>query len=147
MSTTRVVRYGLGAVGVALMLVAVLGILRDRAQTAPVSLAVWLAAGVALHDGLLAPVLIGIGALVFKVVPAHLRGVVSVGLVAAGTVLLVAVPIIIASHRPKQNATILPLNYVASLLVIEATLLLLTAIGVAFVLRRRARLKPLQAED
>jgi len=146
MSTTRVVRYGLGAVGIAVMIVAVLGVLRDHAQTAPVSLAIWLAAGVVLHDGLVAPLLIGIGALVFKVVPVHLRGVVSVGLVAAGTVLLVAVPIIIASHRPRQNATILPLNYVASLLVIEATLLLLTAIGVAFAHRRRGRLTTLQAK-
>ncbi len=147
MNAVRVTRYGLGGVGVIVMSVAILGILRDHAQTAPVSLFIWLAAGVALHDGLVAPMLLGIGALVFRVVPVRLRGVVSVGLVAAGTVLLVAVPIIIASHRPKQNATILPLNYVASLLVIEGALLAATAIAVTVVLRRRESQKALPASS
>ena len=93
-----------------------------------------------LHDGLLAPLLIVLGAVTVKVVPVRLRGVVSVGLVGRWGPC--------CSWRSQSSSprtvrsrtrTILPLNYVAGLLVTEAVILLLTAAAAAVVATRARR--------
>jgi len=111
-----VVRVGAGAVGVGIMAVAVWGIVRDRGYTNPVGLAIWLGGGVALHDFVLAPLVLLAGAVVVRVVPGTARGPVVVGLVTAGTLILVGAAVILGSRRTVANPTVLPGSYPAALL-------------------------------
>ena len=67
---TKVLRWSAGAFGVVLMIVAVLGILRDRGETHPIALVVWLGGSIALNDFFIAPIVLLIGFAVVRVVPA-----------------------------------------------------------------------------
>jgi len=134
-----VVRVAFGAVGVGVMGVAVWGILRDRGETDPVGLAIWLGGGVVLHDFVLAPVVLLLGVGVVRVVPVSVRAPVVVGLISAGTLVLVGVPVVLASRRQVANPTVLPGNYVLGLVGAVATVAVLTAAGVGWIVLRRRR--------
>lgn len=91
------------------------------------------------HDLVLAPVVLGIGLLVARVVPPRLRAVVQAGLIMSGFVVLVGL-LPLAGSANTDNATIQPLDYGPSVLVV------LTGIWVAMALvvlvptvRRRVR--------
>jgi hypothetical protein len=133
------VRVAFGVVGVAVMAVAVWGILRDRGETDPLGLAIWLGGGVVLHDFVLAPVVLLLGVGVVRVVPASMRAPVVVGLVSAGTLVLVGVPIVLASHRQVANPTVLPGNYLLGLVGALAAVAVLTAARVGWIAVRRRR--------
>ncbi len=129
----RALRWSVGVVGVALIAFAVWGIAHDHGYTDPFGLGVWLVAGVLVHDLVLAPLLIVVGAVVARVVPSSVRAVVVVGLVCAGTLALVGVPVALAAARPLANPTILPLDYWRGLGLSMLVVVLLTA-GVSVVL-------------
>lgn len=141
-SPALVLRVAFGAIGVATMIVALGGILRDRGETHPLGLAIWLGGGIVLHDFVLAPVVLGLGVIVARVVPPAVRAPVVVGLVTAGTLLVIGVPVIVASHRSVANPTVLPGGYVAglgvSLLVVAALTTVAAAWSVARTRRERA---------
>lgn len=133
---TKVLRYGAGAVGVMVMVVAVLGILRDRAETHPIALVGWLGGSIALNDFFIAPIVLLIGVAVVRLVPAVVRPVVVVGLMTAGPVLFVGLPVLYASHLGSANPTVLPLDYSMGLLLTLLAVAVLTAFGAAVALLR-----------
>ncbi len=135
-SPALVLRVVFGAIGVAIMLVALGGILRDRGETHPLGLAIWLGGGIVLHDFVLAPVVLALGLVIVRVVPLAVRAPVVVGLITAGTLLLIAVPVIVASHRSVANPTVLPGSYVAGLGVSLLVVAALTAVAAAWSLAR-----------
>ncbi|MFI5100924.1 MAG: hypothetical protein ACHQE5_10525 [Actinomycetes bacterium] len=134
----RAFRWSAGTVGVALILVAGWGIVRDRGYTDPLGLGAWLAAGVLLHDLVLAPLLILVGVLVSRSVPSRVRAVVVVGLVSAGTLILVGVPVALAAARPRANPTILPLDYWRGLVLSVLVVAVVTAVAAVIAARRPA---------
>ena len=138
---TRTLRLLLGAIGVVVMLVAAHGIWADRRYTAPTGLVEWLAGSIVLSDFVIAPLVLVLGFLVVRLVPAVVRPAVVLGLMVAGSVFLVGLPVLAASRRPRANPTVLPLDYGRGLLATFAAVVLVTAVG-AGVLVRRSRRRP-----
>ena len=136
MRPANIFRLALGTVGVSVMAIAALGILRDRSFTDPPGLAVWLGGGVIAHDAILAPLSLVVGAIASRIVPHHIRHVVAYGLVTAAVVLVVGVPVLVAAHRSRANATIMNQNYTAGLAVAELVILAATAVAAFITLRR-----------
>ncbi|MEU0369669.1 hypothetical protein ABZ070_05280 [Streptomyces sp. NPDC006283] len=131
-----VVRYVVGGCGTGLM---VFGgtLLLERPE--PWRIGVWLAGGVLVHDGLIAPLVIAIAALT-AAAGLRLRGVPRAALVVAGSLTVIALPPLL---RPGgvANATVLPLDYLRNWLLAMAAVAVITVayVGVRAGLRRAAR--------
>ena len=138
MRPAKAFRLLLGGTGVAVMAVAAWGILRDRGFTHPPGLAIWLAGGVVAHDFVLAPLSLAVGAAASRFVPQPARRVVAYGLVTGGVILVVGLPVLLASHRDRANPTILGQNYSAGLAIAELIVLALTGFLAFGAVRRRA---------
>ncbi|HEX2894751.1 MAG TPA: hypothetical protein VHO29_12195 [Marmoricola sp.] len=98
-----------------------------------VATVLWLAAGVVLHDGLLAPLTVALGVLVARA--ARLPAPVLTGLVVLGSVTVVAVPVLGRFGARPDNPTLLDRNYVLGWLGL-ATLTVLCC-GIVAVVRRK----------
>jgi MFS family permease len=85
----------------------------------------WGAGAIALHDGVWVPVLLLVGAVVARRVPARVRGPVVVGLITAAALTAVGLPAVLREGQHNGNATLLPLAYLRN------WLLLLAAVAVA----------------
>ncbi|WP_404351573.1 hypothetical protein LG324_02605 [Phycicoccus jejuensis] len=132
----RAARLALGALGLAalawgLLLVADLG-------PQFVDVLVWVVGGVLAHDAVLAPVVVGLGALLALVVPPWLRPPLVGLLVVLGPLTLVAVPVLGRFGARPDNPTLLDRPYTTGWLVIAAVAVLLTV--VAALRARRAQL-------
>jgi hypothetical protein len=80
--------------------------------------AVWLAGGVLLHDGALAPLTIAAGAVAVRLARGPLPGPVVVGAVVLTTVTVVAIPVLGRFGARADNPTLLDRNYVLGWLVL-----------------------------
>lgn len=123
----RAARLALGALGLAalawgLLLVADLG-------PQVVDVLVWVVGGVLAHDAVLAPVVVGLGALLALVVPPWLRPSLVRLLVVLGPLTLVAVPVLGRFGARPDNQTLLDRPYTTGWLVIAAVAVLLTVVG------------------
>ncbi|MFC8012691.1 hypothetical protein [Streptomyces cinereoruber] len=128
-----VFRYVLGGCGFVLM---VFGGVLVLEQPEPWRVGVWLAGGVVVHDGLIAPLVFAIAA----AAGLHLRGAPRAALIVAGSLTAIALPPLL---RPEgvANATVLPLDYARNWLLAMSTVGLITVayVGVRACLRRAAR--------
>jgi hypothetical protein len=99
----------------------------------------WLVGGVVVHDALLAPVVIGLGVVLSRVVPAGAWAAAVAGLVVLGTLTLLAVPFLGGFGRDNapDNTTLLDRDYTVGYLVLIVTVLLLVALPVWLATRRR----------
>ncbi|MFJ5833312.1 hypothetical protein [Streptomyces sp. NPDC093089] len=131
-----VFRYVLGGSGLVLM---AFGGALVLDQPEPWRVGVWLAGGLLVHDGLIAPLVLAIGALA-AAAGLRLRGVPRAALVVAGALTAVALPPLL---RPEgvANATVLPLDYARNWLLAMAVVALASVAYVAAraCLRRAAR--------
>lgn len=96
----------------------------------------WLVAGVALHDGVLAPATMLAGFLALRLFHGRLPGSIVVGAIVLGSVTLVAVPVLGRFGARPDNPTLLDRDYVLGWLVFA----ILTVVGTAAALltaRRR----------
>lgn len=128
-------RFAVGALGLTLM---GLGVSLVWAQ-APWDVAVWLVGAIVLHDGLIAPLVLLLGLGVALTRPG-VRGPLRAALMTGGCLTAIALADILRPG-PRNNATVLPLDYVRNWLV----LLGVVALGAGLVLavkrlrgRRRA---------
>lgn len=122
-----------GALGLVLMAVGAV-LLATGGQIKDVAL--WLAGAIVLHDGIIAPLVLGIG-LLLAAVPA--RGTVRGALVVAGCLTMVALPVLLRPGRPT-NPSALPLDYLRNWLLVLAAVAVLT--GVLLLARRLWRRVP-----
>lgn len=104
------------------------------------SAAIWLAAGVVLHDFVLAPVVLVAFAVGRRLLPAAFRGPAVVGGVVLGTVTVVAVPVLGSFGARADNPWLLDRDYVAGWLGLAAVVVL--GVLVAGVRRRGAQPAP-----
>ena len=120
------------------MLYGVAGLLADARRTRPAELAAWLVGSAVAHDGLLAPVVFGVGILVARAVPRSIRRFVQAGLVASGMLVAAALPFVGGWGRQPENPSALPGNYGRGL---AAVLSVVWAVVVLLAVRevRRAR--------
>ncbi|WP_395691409.1 hypothetical protein [Nocardioides sp.] len=127
-------RWVLGAAGVLLVLYG--GWLLVSREDDLLGVAVWLAAGVLLHDAVLAGVTIVLGALAVRLAPEPARAPLVVGLVVLGTATLLAVPVLGRFGARADNPTLLDRDYTAGWLVLAA-LTAVAVVGAALVRSRR----------
>ena len=125
------------AVGVAGVLLGLYGgwllVTREDMLT---DVAVWLVAGVVLHDAVLAGATLALGALAVRTVPAPARAPLVVGLVVLGTTTLFAVPVLGRFGARADNPTLLDRDYTAGWLVL-AGITVLAVVSAALVRSRR----------
>jgi hypothetical protein len=79
--------------------------------TQRVALAAWIAGSAVAHDAVLAPVVLTVGVLVGRFVPATVRAPVQFGFIASGVVLLLAWRPLTNSGHAARNPTVQPLDY------------------------------------
>ena len=94
-----------------------------------VNAVLFLAGGVIVHDGILAPLTIVIVLLGTRVVPRRMRTAVVVGLVVLGTVTVTAIPVLGGFGARPDNLTLLPRNYVLGWFVFAGLVLLVTVVA------------------
>lgn len=121
------------------------GVLLLLTTVPPVSLlrvAVWLAAAVIIHDALWSPTLLGLGSLLRRV-PARARRYLQGGLVVAGCLTVVALPMIISPADPPASTTILVRDLTLNLILLLGLVAGLTvALWALRVLRDRRAGRP-----
>jgi EamA domain-containing membrane protein RarD len=83
-----------------------------------VETAIWLAAGVVLHDFVLVPLTLALGYAATRLLPAGGRAPVAAGLVVLGTLTLMAVPVLGRFGERSDNPTILDRDYTTGWLVL-----------------------------
>jgi hypothetical protein len=130
-------RWTLGVVGV---LVAGYGgwLLVSRSETSDlVDVAIWLAAGVLLHDLVLTGLILAVAAVGVRVLPTPARAPAAVGLVVLGTVTLMAVPVLGGFGTQEDNPTHLNRSYWAGWALLAG--LTLVAVVAASLARGRAK--------
>ncbi|GHF82807.1 hypothetical protein GCM10018787_34550 [Streptomyces thermodiastaticus] len=127
-----------GAAGLALLGQGV-SLLRD--VPGPGDVLVWLAGAVALHDALIAPLVLLIGRLLVR---GGLRGPVRGALLVAGALTLVALPPLLRPG-PRANPSVLPLDYPRNWLITLAAVAAVTVVYAAARAVRRARRRRMPA--
>lgn len=126
----------LGAVGVAAGLFGALRLLQTGWSNI-VHAAIYLAGGVVVHDGFLAPLTIAVTVLGTRLLPPAVRARVTLGLAVLLTVTVSALPAILRLGARTDNDTLLPRNYLVGWLVF-AVLVLVGTLVVDRVRRPRA---------
>jgi hypothetical protein len=130
----RAVRWMLGLGGVGLIGYGAHRIASGGRATDPADLGRWLLAGVLGHDLLIAGLTAAAGWLLTRLAPAAVRPAVQGGLLVAGSLVLVAVPVL-SGRGGRGNASTDPLDYPRNL----AAALLAVAAGTAAVAAWRLR--------
>ncbi|MFI2717134.1 hypothetical protein [Streptomyces collinus] len=113
-----------GAVGLALMGVGVSLLIDVRDLRGAL---VWLAGAVVLHDVVIAPVVLLIGT---ALVRGSARGPVRAALLVAGSLTMVALPVLLRPGR-RANPSVLPLDYPRNWLVMLVVMASVTAVWLA----------------
>jgi hypothetical protein len=78
------------------------------------SVLTWLAGGVIVHDGLLAPIVIAVGVVGARWLPAPWRAPAVVGLVSWGSLTLLAIPVLSGNGVDPTNETLQHRPYITS---------------------------------
>ena len=87
------------------------------------NLGLWLAAGVVLHDGVLALVVLAIGTVAVRLLPRPAKAPAVVGFVVLGSVTLLAVPVLGRFGARSDNPTLLDRDYTVGWLVLAGLVL------------------------
>jgi hypothetical protein len=133
-------RYVLGALGTVLGLYG--GWLLLTRGHDLVDVAVWLAAGVVLHDAVLAVATVLLGAVALRVLPHPSRAPAVVGFVVLGSVTLLAVPVLGRFGARTDNPTLLDRDYTAGWLVLAGLTVLAVVVATLVRSRRDSRRRP-----
>lgn len=128
----RAIRILLGTLGVAVTAYGVANLVLDGPPPAVIGRYVIFAIVADVgHDLLLAPLALVAGALLARLAPAWLRGVLRAGLVVSAIVTLVAFPFVLHRGYHSSNPSALPLDYTRGLLLTLAAVWLGTAVAAA----------------
>jgi hypothetical protein len=143
--TLRRWRIVLGAVGIGLLVIGGLTVIAEIPPTRYLGVAAWLGGALIIHDGIGAMAVLGVSVLLRKAgrrVPFAVVLIVQSALAVAAVVTVLVVPAIVKRAVGTANPSILPLDYLQSLLLFHAGLAAVAAMLIVLVfslrLRRRA---------
>jgi hypothetical protein len=146
----RVWRIVLGVVGIGLGTYGISQLLTQLPPQTLMLLALWLIAALIIHDGLLSPAVVGVGAALRRYVPDRGRRYLQFGLIMAAMVTVIAVPLIYRAHtQPPAKALLLQdfgINLTVLLAAIGGGALIAYAIRVARDRSLPGRLPPDEAQ-
>ncbi|MEU1984047.1 hypothetical protein [Nocardia sp. NPDC019395] len=109
----------------------------DLGPADQMSLALWFAGGILLHDAVLAPLCAALGLAARRILPASWWAPFTVGAVCTATLLVLAVPVLGHEDANAANNTVLDRNFGMGLLVAVGAVWALVALDIAR--RYRAR--------
>lgn len=115
------------------------GALLHHVDTRPRDLVTFVVGGALLHDLVFAPLVVGAGVLVGRLVPGRGRAPVQVALIVGGIVALFAYPLVRGFGRATGNPTSLPHDYATNLAVVVGIVWL--AVGSGALLHRSLNLR------
>jgi hypothetical protein len=130
------------AVGAAVGLFGLVGLLKDAAKTMPLVWLRWLVGLLLVHDLVVAPLLHLIGRRLRDQAPDAWRWPLQLGLVTSGVLVLTGVPVLYGVGRSTQpgNASVLPGNYLRALVgVLALVWLAVLALGLPRSVTRTSR--------
>ena len=131
----RAWRIGLGVAGILMGLYGASLLLTGVDFGNLLVLALWLIGAVVIHDGILSPVVLGVGWALHRWVPPRARRYAQAGLIAAGLITVVAVPMIMQQGAEPASKALLRQNFGGNLTlllgIVAAVSLLLYAVRVA----------------
>ena len=145
----RVWRIVLGAAGIGLGAYGISQLFTQLPRQTLVLLALWLIAALIIHDGLLSPAVVAVGAALRRYIPDRGRRYLQFGLIMAAMVTVIAVPLIYRAHtQPPAKALLLQdfgINLTVLLAAIGGGTLIAYAIRVARDRSLSTRLPPDEA--
>lgn len=110
------------AVGWAVMAIAVFGLFRDPRLGSPTSWVSWILGAAILHDAVVLPIVLGVGWMLGRALPAAWRTPVRAAIVIGAVISLATFPIVRRYGARPDNPSILPLDVGRNLLVLLAVL-------------------------
>ena len=110
-------RYTLVAAGVLLLLYGGVRLVAEVPE-ARRGLALWMVGIVVIHDGLLSPLVVGVGWLLARAVPSRGRRYLQSVLVAGGLITIVAIPLIVRQGTQPPAKALMLQNYGANLAIL-----------------------------
>ena len=122
--------------GWVVILVALQGILSNRIDTRPASLARFVVGGALLHDLVVAPLVLLLAFIVVKLAPPRARPVLQAALIVTAAIALFAFPLVRGYGRAARNPTSLPHNYALNLVVVLAAVWSVAAAALVLRLRK-----------
>lgn len=120
-----------GLVGLVGLVIAVTGIykLSERGASSVIETAKWLIFGNLIHDAIVVPIALVLGALAVRFLPAWARLPVATGFVVLATTTLMAIPVLSGMGEDSTNPSLLPRDYVGGWLVLALLTVLAVAVG------------------
>jgi hypothetical protein len=135
----KALRFAIGGTGLAMMAFAVVSAVAGSSFKAGRHLL--LLVGVLLvHDGIVLPVFVAIGALVHQLVPMRHRALLYSGLIATAAVTFVALPFVLGFGRTPDLPSALPRNYLGGYLLLLAIIWAVVAVRLSA--KRLAHIRP-----
>lgn len=128
----------IGAGGLVVALYGALLLLTRQDPGQWLEVAIWLGAGVLLHDVVISGLLVGAGLAASRLLPLAWRAPAAIALVVWGGLSVVAVPVLTRAGARTDNSTLLDRPYLATWSTISAIVVLLVAVT-GFVRSRRPR--------
>jgi hypothetical protein len=115
-------RIVLGTAGIGLGLFGVLRLLTQISVGGIAFLVLWLVAALVLHDGIVAPGVLGVATLISRRVPSRARRYLQGALIAAATVTVIALPMIYRAHTQPKVKALLEQNFAINLAILWAVI-------------------------
>ncbi|MEP7036541.1 MAG: hypothetical protein ABI934_13215 [Actinomycetota bacterium] len=110
-------RYALVAAGVLLLLYGGVRLVAEVPEALP-GLVLWMVGIVVIHDGLLSPLVVGVGWLLARTVPPSGRRYLQAALVVGGLITIIAIPLIARRGTQPPAKALLLQNYGANLAIL-----------------------------
>ena len=104
-------RLPLGIAGILLALFGVFRLLTQIPPSALVILALWLVVALVIHDGILSPVVVGVGWAVSRFIPPRARRYLQGALIMAALVTVIAIPMIYRQDSQPRSKSMLLQNF------------------------------------
>ena len=115
-----------GVSGILLLMFGAVRFLTEISRSNLFVLALWMVGAIVVHDGILSPVVVGLGFLLRRYVPDRARRYLQMGLIMAGSVTVIALPMIyLRGSQPAVKALLLR-NYGANLTLLIAVIAVAT---------------------
>lgn len=144
-------RLALGAVGIGLLVIGGLTVIAEIPPTRYAGIALWLVGALVIHDGIGAMAVLGFSIgmrTAGRRLPFTVVLIVQAAVAVGAVITVLVVPAIVKRALGTANPSILPTDYVRSLLVFHAGLAIVTALLIVGVLSRAAlRRRASRADD
>jgi hypothetical protein len=138
----RAWRIVLAVLGIAALVYGGGRLLTEIPRHSLVLLAGWLIAAVLIHDGLVSPVVLGVGWTLRRLVPDRGRRYLQAALIVSALVTIVAVPMIYRANRQPPSKAILRQDFAANLALLLGVIMVVTLIAYAVQVARESGGRP-----